>query len=493
MKTNHKIILIIMLIIDCTMVYIYCRKGICFSQNHLMALILILINLLIIIYLFYIDKKNELKLRRKTDWLTGGYNRYAFYQECNNLLNDVKNDSKQYVVANLNIINFKSINEKIGEKNADQILIEVHSLFSKYIRKDELLCRNGIDYFLLLLNRETDNEVEHFLTGVINEIHDINKDIDIDFTIGACRLSPKRNLQTAINKASYMMNLDHLKNHCKFYDDVFEKAEEERAELLNSFDSAIKNKEFEVYLQPIVPLSNDRPLKAEALVRWNNPKKGLLYPDKFIPLFEEHHKICKLDLEIFETVCQMIDENVRNNKKCTGISVNLSRIHLQEKGINICKDYYNIKSKYNIPDGIINLEITENSMFAVDDIKVVGRIIDEFHSMGLKVGLDDFGLDFSPIVLLKDFAIDILKLDRTFFIDENIRSHKTVEKLIELSHELGIVVVAEGIEDEDQVHKLRDLNCDYIQGFFYSRPIPYEAFKEWSRSWEQNKQNFAED
>ena len=118
-------------------------------------------------------------------------------------------------------------------------------------------------------------------------------------------------------------------------------------------------------------------------------------------------------------------------------------------------------------------------MFEVEDIELVRHIINAFHAIGLKVGLDDFGFAYSSIELLKDFDIDILKLDRSFFIDENTKSYIIVKRLIELSHDLGMLVVAEGIEEQHQVNKLYSLNCDYIQGYFFSKPLPLEEFEQW--------------
>lgn len=481
MKIIYKIGMgIVLLILDCLLIFVYGKEQIYLSNSFFVGVV-ILIDLLIILSLLLLEKNRKLKGAVETDLLTGGYSRHGFFRAANQLLTSSKSDIHNYVIVNLNIIDFKAINQKLGEKEADQILVQIYNAFSSYIKENELLCRSGIDYFLFLLHAESDEAVKDSLEQMVCRVQSMNADIKIDFTMGACRFSVQETLQTAIYKATYMMNQKNSVNQCAFYDENISRQEAEKRELLDSFERGIKNKEFQVYLQPVIPKDSMDPLGAEALVRWNHPQKGLLFPDKFIHLLEKYDKVQQLDLYMFESTCQFIEKLIFEGKGYPEISVNLSRTHLKEKGLSICKDYYEIKSKYNIPDGIIKLEITENSMFEVEDIGLVRHIINGFHAIGLKVGLDDFGFAYSSIELLKEFDIDILKLDRSFFIGENAKSYKIVKKLIELSHDLGMLVVAEGIEEQHQVDKLYSLNCDYIQGYFFSKPLSFEEFEQWGK------------
>lgn len=480
MKVLDKVgIGIAVFLLDCLLILIFCNENTYFSMNYFAVISVVTIDLSIFSFFLFVKERKKVKKIEETDLLTGGYSRHGFFLAANQLLTSSKSDIHNYVIVNLNVIDFKAINQKLGEKEADQILVQIYDIFSSHMKGNELLCRSGVDYFLFLLHAESDEMVRDSIEQMVCRAHDINADIKIDFTMGACRFSDQETLQTVVYKATYIMSQRNHVNQCAFYDEDFAKQESEKLELLASFEQSIKNKEFQVYLQPVIPKDSMAPLGAEALVRWNHPQKGLLFPDKFIHLLEKYDKVQQLDLYMFESICQFIEKLISEGKGYPEISVNLSRSHLKEKGLSICKDYYEIKSKYNIPDGIIKLEITENSMFEVEDIELVRHIINVFHAIGLKVGLDDFGFAYSSIELLKDFDIDILKLDRSFFIDENTKSHIIVKRLIELSHDLGMLVVAEGIEEQHQVNKLYSLNCDYIQGYFFSKPLPLEEFEQW--------------
>lgn len=470
-----------MLILDCLLILIYFKVQVHLSSSFLVGAV-ILVNLLIILSLLLFEKNQKLKKAIQTDWLTGGYNRYGFVQKAHVLLKTTKSGVGNYIVVNMNIVHFKKINQQFGEKDADQILVQIYTLFNDYVKDNELFCRSGVDDFLFLLHKETDDMLDNSLNQMLREIEKMDRAVQVNFKIGACRIQDSDSLEITINRAAYIMNQNDTVNQCVFYDDNFAKQEKEKSDLLDAFESGIKRREFQVYLQPIVSTSNKFPLAAEALVRWNHPQRGLLSPDKFIPVLEEYNKIAELDLYMFESACQIIEGQISEGKSCVEISVNLSRTHLKQRGVCICKDYYKIKSKYNIPEGAIKLEITENLMFELDDIDMIYNIIDEFHSIGLRIGLDDFGYAYSSLVLLKDLKVDVLKLDRSFFLNENLKSYKIVGKIIELAHELGILVVSEGIEEKYQVDKLHSLKCDYIQGYYYSKPLSCENFEKWRKN-----------
>lgn len=481
MKTIYKIVIgIVLLSLDCLLIFVYCKEQIHLSIPFFAGAV-ILIDLLIILFLMFLEKNQKLKRAVETDWLTGGYNRYGFFQKSNTLLKAAKSGVGNYIIVNMNIVDFKKINQQFGEKTANQLLVQIYTLFVEYVKDNELICRSGVDYFLFLLHKETDEMLSNSLDQMLRRIEKMDIAIPVNFQIGACRISDSDSLEVAVNQAAHIMNQNDAVNQCVFYDENFAKKEKEKSDLLNTFESGIKRREFQVYLQPIVSMNNKFPLSAEALVRWNHPQRGLLFPDKFIPVLEEYNKIAELDLYMFESVCQIIEKQIFEGQNHVEISVNLSRIHLKQKSLCVCDDYYRIKSQYHIPEGAIKLEITENSMFEVDDICMICNIINEFHAMGLKIGLDDFGYAYSSIALLKDLSVDVLKLDRSFFANENSKSYKIVKKIIELAHDLEMLVIAEGIEEKHQVDKLRSLSCDYIQGYFFSRPVPYDDFEQWRK------------
>ena len=167
------------------------------------------------------------------------------------------------------------------------------------------------------------------------------------------------------------------------------------------------------------------------------------------------------------------------------ISVNVSRIHLKREGKGICKKYEEIRKKYHIPEGILGIEVTETALVETNRLDFIKKILDGFRSCGFKMALDDFGYAYSSLVLLKAFEVDTLKLDREFFVDENEKSRKIVEGIIELSHKLDMTVVAEGIEKMEQVEVLREMGCDFVQGYVFSKPVSVREFALWRKDREK--------
>lgn len=160
--------------------------------------------------------------------------------------------------------------------------------------------------------------------------------------------------------------------------------------------------------------SETRACQAEALVRWFHPQEGVIYPSEFIPIFEKNGKICSLDLYMFEEVCRLIDRWIKEKKALVSISVNVSRFHLREAGSEIWKEYKRILDRYDIPEGVIEMELTETILLEENQIPFVKAVLNGFRSCGLRVALDDFGFAYSSLSMLKEFAVDTLKMDRSF-------------------------------------------------------------------------------
>ena len=187
---------------------------------------------------------------------------------------------------------------------------------------------------------------------------------------------------------------------------------------------------------------------------------------------------------MFEEVCRLIAEWMEEDKEVSLLSVNLSRFHLRSKGADIWKEYKEIKVRYQIPDDMIEIELTETVFIDDSQLLFVKSVLDSFRACGFRVALDDFGFAYSSLGILNELEVDILKLDRTFFINENFKSRKIVASLIQLAHSLNMSVVAEGIEQMEQVETLREMHCDFIQGYVYSRPLPVEEFEAWRERYE---------
>lgn len=456
--------------------------GFLFGNGLLTALALMMVAALFWCLIEEMQKREALFLR---DNITGGYNREGFLVRSRDLI-DGKNYASCAVVF-LNVIDFRYINESWGEEEGNRTLRFLYRKLTASLDADEIGCRSGMDHFFLLLQEPSDEKVSERVGQILE---DLNGEAEEEFTgwklsfrIGVSRLKENGGCAQAMNRAIRASVLGNQQDQCVFYCSEIERREEREKRMDELFEESIRNHDFEVYLQPKIDLTAKKRCSAEALVRWSHPLEGLMAPGEFIPLFEKNGKICRLDMYMLEEVCRLVSDWIRQGKTPIGISVNLSRFHLRNAGMDIWRDYKRIKEQYRIPDGLIEIELTETALLESNQLAFVQKILEGFRSCGFEVSLDDFGFAYSSLALLKAFEVDTLKLDREFFVGENIKSQKIVGGIIQLAHSLNMRVVAEGIESQEQVEMLRSMNCDMIQGYVYSEPLPVGKFEIWRDSY----------
>lgn len=423
-----------------------------------------------------------------TDPLTGGLNREGFLKTGGQFLTQHRNLS--YAIVCMNICNFRRINEIWGEQNGNKTLGFVYRECLKSIDDREIVCRSTIDHFLLMLHGESEDEIALRVSRIIGSINTViqenYEENSLDFMVGGCLIGGEMDLTASIRNAVYASKNLAQKNRCNFYNQEMVRKITYENELDQLFGESIKKQEFKAYLQPKV--SKTECCQAEVLVRWELPGTGMVYPDQFIPMFEQNGKIVKLDLYIFEEACRLMAEWFHRGEPVTKLSVNISRFTLQTLGRETWKKYKEIKERYQVPDWLIEMEITETTLLNGNDITYIQYVLNGFHSCGLKVALDDFGFAYSSLGLLKSLEVDTIKLDRSFFIDRNYKTDQIVASIIQLSHRLGICVVAEGVEEEGLAELLYKDGCDFIQGYVYSKPLSVEAFAEW-REWHEKQRH----
>lgn len=460
-----------------------------FSGNIRISLVLIVFESISFIILFFWSRQD---MKRKeqmllTDPITGGYNREGFLRAGQKRFDNQKKD--EYTVVCLNICDFRKINDLWGEEAGNQVLRFVYRILAERISEQEMLCRNSMDHFVILMHEKTEGVIREriweMLEAMNGKIAENYYEYHIEFSIGCCPLELEEDIALAINKGLYVSKQKSEKNVCYFYDETAAKKLKEEYEISELFEESLKNHDFKVYLQPKV--SEKGECKAEALVRWQHPQRGFIYPDQFIPLFEKNGKIYPLDMYVFEEVCKLVSAWMRNGMDMIEISVNLSRFTLKEGRKEIWENYKSIKEKYEIPDGLIEIELTETVLLDGNQIAYIRQVVNEFRRCGLKVALDDFGFAYSSLAILKELNVNTIKLDRSFFIDETPKSRRIVRDIIQLVHNLDMDVVAEGIEEMEQVNSLWESGCDYIQGYVYSKPLSIELFEKWRREYEEQE------
>ena len=431
---------------------------------------------------FYKENVRKIEKIAFTDFITGGSNNAAFLIEAKQKIQ--ANTKKKYVMVFLNILGFKNINEKYGVTAGNHALKYIYQVLKKCIYEDEIVARSESDHYFILLQEETEEAVQKRIDIMMQKIHGTEKetayDYGISFSQGASFIEEKdEELRVYQNRAVVASEYYNNSKHCVFYNkELYTKLNREIV-LNESFEKAIEDNEFEVYFQPKINLDNEKTAGAEALVRWKHKEYGMISPGEFISLFETNGKICRLDLYVFEIVCKKLNEWKERELPPIKVSVNLSRVHLMEQGIECLKRFKDIKDRYQIPDGQIELELTESMVIEVKQLEKVKKIIAEIQACGFLCSLDDFGFGYSSLALLKEFDVDIIKLDRLFFVNSNEKTWKVVKAFISLAHELNITVVAEGVEEKYQIEKLKEINCDLIQGYVYARPLPEEEFVTW--------------
>lgn len=417
------------------------------------------------------------------DNITNGINSTKFSMLIKPLIS--KSPDSTYMMIAINIKDFKLINDCFGSEKGNNALKYIYNVLEKNIINDEeFVCRHDADLFYLFIKNRAVLEVLELLYKIENEINYFNKDKEnpyfLRISVGIYTIENHNEdlitIQDHVNTARKSFNKTH-KSDFNFYSDIEKNRLIFEKELSNLMEKGLADKEFFICLQPKVDIKTGKIRGAESLVRWNSVEKGMIYPSDFVPLFEKNGFICELDLYVLEETCKLISKWIKECKELLIISVNVSRQHLKDK--LFLEKYEMICNKYNVPTWLIDLELTE-SIFLENSEAI--DVIDDIHSKGFKCSIDDFGFGYSSLGILKEFKVEIIKLDRSFFVSKNNieRGKVVVESIIELSRRLGMKVIAEGIEEAEQVHFLKSIGCDYIQGYVFSKPLSISEFEEFT-------------
>ena len=456
------------------------------SYMFILVAVVTAIFIFIIMLLLYYNRLNHKILEDLafTDFLTGEMNNLAFNFRSAEIIKNAPENS--YSIIHLNIKNFRLINERYSSSEGDKTLKYIMSVLKRNIHSDELAARSEMDHFSLCLHENNKSIIENRIDYILKDINSFNNSekeaYNIEFLIGVYIVNDKSMDMTLIHdraKTACRNCTDEYKGKCVFYDDSFMERLRKEYKMSAAFSDALANDEFRVFLQPKVRLDNGITESAEALVRWYSKDRGFIQPGDFIPIFEKNGYIIRLDVFVFEKVCELLETWIEKGIKIK-VAVNLSRLHF--KNPDFLSELKSIADSHNIPDGYIELEITESIFLHENDIKFIKEQIDEMHQMGFLCSLDDFGAGFSSLGLLKEFNIDSIKIDRSFFMGEKSEKAENILSCItELAERLGIDTVAEGIETEEQIEFLKRINCRMVQGYYYSKPMPIDEFEKWAK------------
>ncbi len=417
----------------------------------------------------------------------------AFYDELTGLPNLVgfkelvrkalkENPQMPFIMQKVDMKNFKAINEMFGHDTGNVVIKKLAATL-KHIDEPTLICaRVGADEFFMFAQDTFFNKDETSTLAYETKFKLLIPELadhEFSFTYGRYIIeSDEHDVFEMINKTTMAHHRAKILNDKKIYtyDDSLKKHVLRMAEINNKRKNGIENKEFKVFLQPKIHITKNKLHGAEALVRWIEPDGKMIYPDEFIPLFEKNGFIVHLDMYILQRVCRQIKLWLQAGYSLVPISVNFSRMHLQNPYFvqdikNICDAYGNIRQ-------YIEVELTESA--ATENIHEFSKILDDLHEAGFSVSIDDFGAGYSSLGMLKNFTVDALKLDKSFF-DENkddSRGDVVVKGIIKIARALDMNIVAEGIETADQIDFLKSVHCEIVQGYFYAKPMPLIEFEQ---------------
>jgi diguanylate cyclase (GGDEF)-like protein/PAS domain S-box-containing protein len=425
---------------------------------------------------------NELIWRQAHfDHLTDLPNRLELKERLQTYFNTDTSSISQLVIMLLDVDHFKDINDTLGHHYGDNLLKEVSKRIVDAVEEAEFVARIGGDEFVIVLNKMADeSSIRKIATRIVqsfaNALHLKKEELYISVSVGiACAPTDGENTEQLLKAADQAMYKakSNGRNRFEFFSADMREEAQARMLLLKDLRVAIEREQFELYFQPIVRLSDLSIEKAEGLIRWNHPEKGLISPASFISLTEETRQINALGQFVFNETLKILTEP--NLPKNFQFSINVSPIQLAtlESGID---EWPNLLKQAELPPSSIVAEITEGLM--VNPEALTQERLKALVNSGMQLALDDFGTGYSSLAYLQEMDTDYLKIDKRFVdnIQQGSQELALCEAIIVMAHQLGLKVIAEGIETQLQMELLLNAGCDYGQGYLFAKPLPKKEF-----------------
>lgn len=395
-----------------------------------------------------------------------------FRRNVNNL---VHSSAKKIGFIQFDIRKFKIVNDLYGEKFGDEILDFIIKQMSECCRPEQLFVNLRSDVFMVVTEYESEEELTAFIHALDAQISSF-RNVKLQMSYGVYMVEDREMELRQMEDRAAMARKAAKKNvlsNILFYKEQFKELLYNRKFIEENMQTAIAERQFMMFLQPKYSISRNEIVGAEALVRWRNPERGMIYPNQFIPIIEENGFIKEVDYYIWNEACRFIRRCRDAGMSRCPVSVNVSRVHLQD---HECIEFLSKMIKDNgIPKELLELEITETA----DDQQISVKAL-ELKEEGFKLLMDDFGSGYSSLNILLETPFDIIKLDKKF-IENMIISGKgrlILEQVVLMADKLKLGLVAEGVETKEQVELLRQIGCDQVQGYYYAKPMPEEEFFE---------------
>lgn len=423
-----------------------------------------------------VQRLERQRYRATHDALTGIYNRDRFFERAKEVI-DENPEEKRYMICS-DIKDFKMINELFGEQKGDEVLKETARVMQRKASSDTIFGRLGSDRFAMCLSKEKFHE--DVFADSVKQLNNLatNSVYRMHMHVGVYEISdPSMEISVMCDRA--FVAIDRIKDNYQqviaYYDDGLGRALQNEKTMIGEFECALAEGQFQMYLQP--QISVDRKLLgAEALVRWFHPLRGMVPPGEFISLFEKCSYIHRLDRYVWELACRQLQKWKQEGREDMHISVNISPKDFYF--INIYDTFTELVERYEIDPRNLKLEITETALMT--ELNQQLNLLDKLRAYGFHIEIDDFGSGYSSLNMLKDIAVDVLKLDMGFLrkSEHEEKGRVIMNAIITLSKRLGLSVITEGVETAEQVEYLTGAGCDMFQGYYFAKPMPVADFEQ---------------
>ena len=425
------------------------------------------------LYLYSLKKMADNNVNSNESPLTGLYGIKAFFYQANELMNN--NADKQFAVIRMDIYHFKTVNEFCGRDKADRLLKYISAQFGKYTGEYAVAGHFRADIFALCTAFDSREQLIDIAKDIKGAIDDYDIDCKIIPAFGICINDNDMDISLMCDYAD--LAIQNIKGKVfrvyEFYDSDMRERMLFEKKIEDDILPALKNNHIKTYVQPKVDMRDGHIVGGEALVRWQLPDGGMVYPDEFIPVIEKNGYVLDVDNYMWDKVCCNIKKLKDKGIKPVPISINVSRMHVYQE--NFTLRIKELTDKYNISPQLIPLEITESAFTSEENS--LYRKVKSLQDYGYRFSMDDFGSGYSSLGMLKDEHVDEVKIDKTFVDDIATEKGRILLKnVIGMISALGIDMIAEGVETKEQADFLVANGCNYAQGYYYYRPMPIEEF-----------------
>lgn len=431
------------------------------------------------------------ELRRRTQFseVAAIYNMSMFYYTTREMLD--RHPEEKFALIRMDIAKFRLVNAFFGREEGNKLLKYVAENLGKldYKNKPITFGHMSADVFCVCFSYEKIDEITDFMQVMNRYMSEYPLEFDLGLIYGIYLVEDHSynvsEMYEYANQAAKSCKEEYKIQNYAFYESKMSDDIIKEQRIVNNMRSALAGNEFVLYLQPKYELQSNTLAGAEVLVRWIDPKRGMISPGDFIPVFERNGFIMKLDLYIWEKSCQLIRKWIDEGHKPLPISVNISRVSLYNP--RLVEVLCGLVDKYDIPAELFQLELTESAY--TTNQNSIRNMMTTLQEKGFVVMMDDFGSGYSSLNILKDIKVDVLKIDMRFLSDteEEARSENILAAVVRMAKWLNLPVIAEGVERKEQVLFLKSIGCEYVQGYYFARPMPVADFEELAFSEQQEK------